>query len=132
MNAQRRDFVVVTDKTQLQQLGQASTWAGHVASSAATIVLVAPVPASKSESELNEYDIGQATMLMALAAADCGIGSGHASIGDSDLVREILGMPRGWICLYFLALGYPADRPLSPIKTPDRRPINEVVHRGHW
>jgi hypothetical protein len=31
-----------------------------------------------------------------------------------------------------LALGYPADRPLVPIKQPARRPFEEVVHRGHW
>jgi nitroreductase len=31
-----------------------------------------------------------------------------------------------------LALGYPADRPIKPIAHPDRRPLDEVVHRGHW
>jgi nitroreductase len=31
-----------------------------------------------------------------------------------------------------IALGYPADRPLSLIRRPDRRPLEEVVHRGHW
>jgi hypothetical protein len=31
-----------------------------------------------------------------------------------------------------LALGYPGDRPLKPIDRPDRRPFDEVVHRGHW
>jgi hypothetical protein len=31
-----------------------------------------------------------------------------------------------------VSLGYPADRPLTPIKSPKRRPFSEVVHRGHW
>jgi len=31
-----------------------------------------------------------------------------------------------------LGLGYPADRPLTPINKPNRRPIDEVVHRGQW
>jgi len=31
-----------------------------------------------------------------------------------------------------ISLGYPADRPLSPIRNPKRRPFNEVVHRGGW
>jgi nitroreductase len=131
-NAQRRDFVVATDRAQLKQLAAAWRGAGHVATSAATVVLVAPTPASKQEAELNQYDIGQATMLMALAAADRGIGSGHAAVGDSELVREILGIPKGWTPLYFLALGYPADRALTPVKKPDRRPFDEVVHHGHW
>jgi hypothetical protein len=29
-------------------------------------------------------------------------------------------------------LGVPADRPLRPIEQPNRRPFNDVVHRGHW
>jgi hypothetical protein len=31
-----------------------------------------------------------------------------------------------------LSLGYPADRPLSPIESPSRRAFDEVVHRDHW
>jgi nitroreductase len=33
---------------------------------------------------------------------------------------------------YLLGVGYPADRPLTPIVKPDRRPFTEVVHRGRW
>ena len=29
-------------------------------------------------------------------------------------------------------LGYPADRPLRPTWRPNRRPVDEVVHRGRW
>ncbi|SEP53109.1 hypothetical protein SAMN04489732_12480 [Amycolatopsis saalfeldensis] len=29
-----------------------------------------------------------------------------------------------------LGVGYPADRPLRPVTQPDRRPFDEVVHRG--
>jgi hypothetical protein len=31
-----------------------------------------------------------------------------------------------------VTLGVPADRPLTPIERPDRRPFTDVVHRGHW
>jgi hypothetical protein len=27
---------------------------------------------------------------------------------------------------------HPAGRPLTPIKNPDRRPFDEVVHRDRW
>jgi nitroreductase len=67
-----------------------------------------------------------------LAAADLGIGSGHSAIGDQETCRRILGIPADRICAYMLALGYPADRPLKPIAHPDRRPFDEVVHRGRW
>ncbi len=31
-----------------------------------------------------------------------------------------------------IALGYPADRPIAPLRRHDRRPFDEVVHRGRW
>lgn len=31
-----------------------------------------------------------------------------------------------------LSIGYPADRPLAPIRTPKRRPFDEVVHSDRW
>jgi hypothetical protein len=33
---------------------------------------------------------------------------------------------------FLLGVGYPADRPLQPITRPDRRPLTEVIHHGHW
>ena len=71
-------------------------------------------------------------MAMMLAAADLGIGSCHAGVADLRLARQLLGLPedRDWTLL--ISLGYPADRPLAPIKTPKRRPFDDVVHRGHW
>jgi hypothetical protein len=31
-----------------------------------------------------------------------------------------------------LALGYPADGPLRPIESLNRRPFDDVVHRERW
>ena len=71
-------------------------------------------------------------MAMTLAAADLGIGSCHAGVADLRLARDLLGFPsdRDWVIL--VSLGYPADRPLTPVKNPKRRSFNEVVHRGRW
>ena len=71
-------------------------------------------------------------MAMLIAAADLGIGSGHSAVGDQDRARQILGFPEDRYAAYLIDLGYPADRPLKPIRTPDRRPFAEVVHRGTW
>ena len=78
------------------------------------------------------YDLGQATMDIMLAAADLGIGSGHASVADQDLARQLLGFPEDRFLAYLIALGYPADRPLAPIARPDRRPFEDVVHWDRW
>jgi nitroreductase len=132
MNRQRWDFVVSTDRPQLQELATVWQGAGHIAGSAATITLVLAEPEDDRYRILDQYDLGQATMLMMLAAADLGIGSGHAAISDQVTCRRILGIPADHEPAYLLALGYPADRPLRPVDHPKRRPIDEVVHHGHW
>ena len=129
-NTQPWDFVLVTERDRLVRLATVWQGAGHVAGSAATIALIAPV--TESGPQRAEYDLGQATMAMMLAAADLGIGSGHTAVGDQDLARELLNLPADRRCAYLIALGYPADRPLAPIRNPDRRPFDDVVHRETW
>ena len=132
VNQQAWDFVLVTDRGRLRELARTWRYARHVATSAATIVLVIPASESGDERDTLWFDIGQATMSIMLAAADLGIGSGHASIADQALVRETLGVPEDRECAMFVALGYPADRPLKPIARPNRRAFDEVVHRDRW
>lgn len=131
-NRQRWDFIVVTDRDQLAALGTVWQGAGHIPGTQATIVLTVPDPEAERYLTIDRYDLGQATYAMMLAAADLGIGSGHSSIGDQDAARSILGFPEGHTAAYMIGLGYPADRPLRPITTPDRRPFDEVVHRDRW
>ena len=71
-------------------------------------------------------------MSMMIAAADLGIGSGHSAVADQDLARAILGFPEDRFCVCLVPLGYPRDRPLKPLARPDRRPFDDVVHRGRW
>src|SRR5581483_753111 len=129
-NWQPWDFVVVTDRQQLGELSKVWQGAGHVATSAATIALIAPLPFDERSRNWTGYDFGQATMNMMLAATDLGIGTGHAAVSDQDQARAVLGFPEDRYCAYLLALGYPADRPLAVIERPDRRPFEEVVHWG--
>jgi nitroreductase len=131
-NWQPWDFVVVTGRPRLTELAKVWRGAGHVAQSAATIAMVAPVQAEQQRREILRFDLGQATMSIMIAAADLGIGSGHASVGDQDLARQLLGFPEDRFLAFMIALGYPADRPLAPIARPDRRPFEEVVHFDHW
>jgi nitroreductase len=131
-NEQPWDFVVCTDRGALQQLAETWTYARHVASSAATIALVAAEPADQDERDWIFYDMGQATLQMMVTAADLGIGSSHAAVDDQDLARRTLGLPPDRFCVGLVSLGYPTDRPLSPIDQPDRRPEEQVIHRERW
>ena len=132
MNEQRWDFVVCTDEGQLAALAEVWRGAGHVANSAVTIALIAPRSDDPSTLESIQYDLGQATMSIMLAAADLGIGSAHAAVTDQGLAQRILGFPDDRFCAWLIALGYPGDRPLRPIMRPTRRPFDDVVHRGSW
>jgi nitroreductase len=131
-NRQHWDLVVVTDRDQLQELSTVWQGAKHVAGSAATIAIVAPEPSDERSKVVDQYDLGQLSYAIAITAADLGIGSGHSSVGDQERAREILGVPAGYLVSWLIALGYPADRPLTPIEKPARRPFDEVVHRGRW
>ncbi len=131
-NRQPWDFVLVTERSRLQELTTVWMGARHLAGAAAAVVMTLRQPQEERYLTIDQYDLGQATMAMILAATDLGIGSGHSAIGDQQACRRILGIPEDRICAYMLALGYPADRPLKPIAHPDRRPLDEVVHRGHW
>ena len=131
-NQQAWDFIVSTDREQLARLTRVGPAAGHVAGSAATIALVAPRSDDPQMRDLVQFDLGQATMSIMLAAADLGIGSAHAGAHDQELARRLLGVPEDRFCAVLVTLGVPADRPLTPIQRPNRRPFNDIVHRGHW
>jgi len=131
-NRQAWGFVLVTEADQLRALSTVWMGAAHLAGAKAAVVLVLPPPEQPRYVTIDQYDLGQATMAMMLAAADLGIGSGHSAVGDQEACRTILGTPTDHTCAYMLAFGYPADRPLRPILRPARRPFDEVVHRGHW
>ena len=131
-NRQHWNFVIVTDRDQLQALSTVWQGAKHIAGAAAAIALVIPEPADERSKVVDQYDLGQATYAIMLAAADLGIGTGHSSVGDQKKAREILGVPDDHDVAYMIGVGYPADRPLKPIVKPNRLPFNEVVRHGHW
>jgi nitroreductase len=131
-NWQPWDFVLVTDRAQLVELTKVWQGAKHVAEAAAAIAIVAPDPQDDRQSKLLQYDLGQATYAMTIAAADMGIGTGHAAAADQDQARAVLAFPEGRFLAYLLAVGYPADKPLAVIQRLNRRPFDEVVHRGRW
>jgi len=131
-NQQRWDFVLCTDPDQLRRLAGVWRGASHVARAPAAIALIAPDAADPRTRDSIHYDLGQATMSMMLAAADLGIGTGHSAVEDQALARELLGFPEDRVCAWLMSLGYPAERPLVPLRRPARRSFDDVVHRGRW
>lgn len=131
-NEQRWDLVVVADRERLKRLSRVWRGAGHIADSAATIALIAPDADDPGKRESIQYDLGQLTMSIMLAATDLGVGTGHSAVRDQSLAREILEFPEDRFCAWLIALGHPADRPLEPIENPKRRPFDSLVHEETW
>lgn len=131
-NRQHWNFIIVTDREQLQELSTVWRGAGHVAGAAAAIAFVTPQYDEESGRRMSWFDLGQAFYAVQVAAADLGLGSRTSSVGDQEKARRILGVPDDHDVAFLLSVGYPADRPLKPIVKPDRLPFDEVVRRGHW
>lgn len=131
-NEQRWDFILVRDPERLKRLSQVWAGAAHVADSPAAIAVVAPVGDDARTAESINFDLGQAVSSMMLAATDLGIGARHASVEDYDLGAEILGLPDDRRLTWLFSLGYPADRPIEPLRNHDRRPYEDVVHLETW
>jgi nitroreductase len=53
-------------------------------------------------------------------------------VADQALARRVLGFPDGYRCEYLIGLGYPADHPLPPLTTLNRRTLDDVVHWDQW
>jgi nitroreductase len=131
-NRQHWNFIIVTDREQLQALSTVWQGARHIAGAAAAIALVIPQPEDERMKVIDQYDLGQATFAMMVAATDLGVGTGHSAVGDQAAAREILGVPDDHDVAFMIGLGYPADRPMTPVLKPNRLPFDEVVRRGHW
>lgn len=131
-NSQPWDFVLVTGHPALDDLATVWQGAGHIARSAATIAVITPIEADVDRARWAEFDLGQAMMAMAVIATDQGVASAHALIGDQQRCRSVLRVPETHRGAYLLALGYPESGVLAPLHNLDRRPLAEVVHRGHW
>jgi nitroreductase len=131
-NWQPWDFVLVTEPERLERLSEVWRGAWHVADAPAAIAFVFPQFETPREQDMAWFDLGHAVMSMMLTATDLGLGTGHASVAEQGLAREILELPADRTCAMLLSVGYPADRPIRVIKDPARRPFDEVVHRQTW
>lgn len=125
-NTQPWSFVVVRDRQMLEALSKTGTYAGHLAGAAFAVVLV-----GATDSQWNDFDLGQASSYLQLAAWELGIGSCIAALQQEDDARALLGIPAETSAYAALSFGYPAAD-FIPAKMGGRKPLDEIVHWEKW
>ena len=79
-------------------------------------------------------DAGFASLLMLLTAVDEGLGACFFGIPPERIppYRAEFGVPDSFVPIGALTVGYAAPDRRSPSLRRGRRPVADVVHRGHW
>lgn len=78
-------------------------------------------------------DGGMAVENLLLGAVEAGLGACFFGLFDHEAaVLAALGVPPGWRAVGTVALGHPAPDEPGRSSTRGRRPLSEVIHRGHW
>lgn len=81
-----------------------------------------------------DVDAGFAAMMLLLGTVDEGLGACFFGVFEGwPRIAEAFGVPERFHPVGVVALGHPADddRPSSSVSR-GRRPLDEIVHRGHW
>lgn len=81
-----------------------------------------------------DIDTGMASLLMLLTAVDEGLGACFFGImpAQVDAFRNAFGVPVGYRPIGAITVGYPERDDLRTSARRGRRPLDEVVHYGHW
>lgn len=123
-NRQNWSFVVVSDRSRLQELAGCGDFTDPVRASAATIVIV-------QEPEGYEFDTGRVAQNIMLAAKAIGVASCPITLHRDGDARRLLGVPEDRRTRYAVALGYPSEE-AAPARWGGRKPAEDLVHRERY
>jgi len=94
------------------------------------------VPDEEKRQISRAYDEGRAAERMLIAGTLLDIGTGIAWIPPDPRprVRELLGVPEGWLVRTVMAIGHISNEERAPKAAPGtaRLPREETVRDGHW
>lgn len=125
MNMQPWHFIVVRDRTTLQQLGSMARTGPYTAQAALAIVV-----AIEKESRFGVSDASRAIQDMMLTAWAEGVGSNWVGFGGLHDIKGLLGIPAELDVLAIIPFGYPAQAVGRGKK--QRKPLGEVVSRERY
>ncbi|WP_117209428.1 nitroreductase family protein [Allorhizocola rhizosphaerae] len=81
-----------------------------------------------------DIDTGMAALMMLLTAVDEGLGACFFGIMPEQLAdfKAAFGVPAEYTPVGAVSVGYPAEDNIRGSSHRGRRPLDEVVHFGHW
>lgn len=118
-NLQPLKYIIVNDGGKVQKVFENVKWAGYIAPHGnpsenerpvAYIIILADTGIRKTGYEL---DVGSAAQNIMLAALEEGIGSCWMGAIDRDEIRKALKIPDVYVIDTLIALGYPAESPMT-------------------
>jgi len=81
-------------------------------------------------------DTGFTALLILLAVTNEGLGASFFGFDSRTLpgFRAQFGVPAEWMPIGAIAIGHPdpGSDPIPPARASERKPLTELVHRGHW
>ena len=123
-NRQEWKFVVARDPAKREALAAACCNQKMVAEAPVTLVICATSGGFMNCGQLAEtVDCSIAMSLMMLEAAELGLGTCWLGAFEAGQVKDVLGLPEGYIPVVVSPLGYPAEQPNAR----PRKALEEVV-----
>jgi len=125
-NSQPWIFIVVKDPEIKKKLANIHIWAKPLENAPLGIVIACNTELSP---ESYQVDCANATMQVMLAAHALGLGTVWLqTLRNINEIQEIVGLPKNYVPVAMLALGYPDERP-SPKK---RKELKEIVYLNKY
>jgi nitroreductase len=125
-NSQPWVFIVVKDPEIKKKLANVHVWAKPLENAPVGIVVACNTEVSP---ESYQVDCANATMQIMLAAHALGLGTVWLqTLRNVSEIQEIVGLPKNYVPVAMLALGYPDERP-SPKK---RKELKEIVYLNRY
>jgi len=125
-NSQPWIFIVVKDPEIKKKLANIHIWAKPLENAPLGIVIACNTELSP---ESYQVDCANTTMQVMLAAHALGLGTVWLqTLRNINEIQEIVGLPKNYVPVAMLALGYPDERP-SPKK---RKELKEIVYLNKY
>jgi nitroreductase len=125
-NSQPWVFIVVKDPEIKKKLANVHVWAKPLENAPVGIVVACNTEVSP---ESYQVDCANATMQIMLAAHALGLGTVWLqTLRNISEIQGIVGLPKNYVPVAMLALGYPDERP-SPKK---RKELKEIVYLNRY